>query len=89
MLIRDFISDIDLMQAYTVYGARFPNTAGAPDFLFSAGEIAMNLGLTVQAIKLFETVYDDYQDYEKHEYALFFKAYVIENQAMQYEEAKK
>lgn len=80
---------IDLMEAYKAYGERFPNTAGAPDFTFRAGEIAMNLNRTVEAIKLFEIVYDEFRDYEKRPYALFLKAFVLENQAMQLEEAER
>ncbi len=79
----------DLYVAYKTYGERFPNTAAAADYLFRAGEIAMNLNQSVDAIKLFEMVYNDYPDYEKHAYALFLKAFVIENQAMQYDEAKR
>lgn len=80
---------IELMDAYKAYGERFPNTAGAPDFTFRAGEIAMNLNSTVEAIKLFEIVYDEFRDYEKRPYALFLKAFVLENQANQLEEAER
>lgn len=79
----------DLMEAYATYGERFPNYENAADRLFKAGEIAMGLGHKVQAIKYFEKVYNEYSDYEKRPYALFMKAFVLENQAMQYDQAKE
>ena len=79
----------DLMEAYAAYGERFPNYENAADRMFKAGELAMGLGHKVQAIKYFEKVYNEYVDYEKRPYALFMKAFVLENQAMQYDEAKK
>lgn len=79
----------ELMQAYAVYGERFPNYENAADRLFKAGELAMGLGHKVEAIKYFEKVYNEYVDYEKRPYALFMKAFVLENQAMKYEQAKE
>ncbi len=77
----------DLLEAYAVFGERFPNRANSAEYIFKAGEIAMNLNQTAKAIKLFTTVFDDYKDYEKRPYALFMKAFVIENQAENYPEA--
>lgn len=79
----------DLMEAYAVYGERFPNYEHAADRMFKAGELAMGLGHKVQAIKYFEKVYNEYRDYEKRPYALFMKAFVLENQARQYDQAKE
>lgn len=78
-----------LMEAYAVYAERFPNYENAADRMFKAGELAMGLGHKVQAIKYFEKVYNEYKDYEKRPYALFMKAFVLENQAMQYDQAKE
>ncbi|MEQ8908908.1 MAG: tetratricopeptide repeat protein [Vicingaceae bacterium] len=78
-----------LMEAYVVYAERFPNYEEAADRLFKAGELAMGLGHKVQSIKYFDKVYNDFRDYEKRPYALFMKAFVLENQAMQYDQAKE
>ena len=77
-----------LMEAYAVYAERFPNRANSADRLFKAGELAMSLNHAVQSIKYFEAVYNKYEDYEKRPYALFLKAFVLENQAKEFEQAK-
>jgi tetratricopeptide (TPR) repeat protein len=78
-----------LMEAYAVYAEKFSNYQLAADRLFKAGELAMGLGHKVKAIKYFDKVYLDYRDYEKRPYALFMKAFVLENQAAQYDQAKE
>lgn len=77
----------DLLEAYYVYADRFSNRANSADRLFKAAELAMSLNHTPQAIKYFERVYNDYKDYEKRPYALFLQAFVLENQAMEYDRA--
>lgn len=79
----------NLMEAYAIYGERFSSYEGAADRMFKAGELAMGLGHKVQAIKYFDKVYNDFKDYEKRPYALFMKAFVLENQAMEYDRAKE
>lgn len=79
---------VALLEAYEVYGEKFPNYTNAAEYTFRAGEIAMNLNHTAQSIKLFTKVYDEYKDYEKRPYALFMKAFVLENQAMNFPEAE-
>lgn len=78
----------DLMEAYTVYAVRFPNRANSADRMFKAAELAMSLNHTIQAIKYFAKVYNEYPDYEKRPYALFLKAFVLENQARDYVQAE-
>lgn len=78
-----------LMEAYFTYAERFSNRANSADRMFKAAELAMSLNHTVQAIKYFERVYDEYPKYEKRPYALFLKAFVLENQAQNYERARE
>tara|TARA_B100000965_G_C19497456_1_gene715882 strand:+ start:46 stop:627 length:582 start_codon:yes stop_codon:yes gene_type:complete len=78
-----------LMEAYAVYAERFSNYDKAGERMFKAGELAMGLGHKVKAIKYFDVVYFDHKDYEKRPYALFMKAFVLENQAAQYDQAKE
>jgi len=79
----------DLMEAYFIYAVNFPNRANSADRMFKAAELAMSLNHTIQAIKYFAKVYDDYPDYEKRPYAMFLRAFVLENQARDYEQAKE
>jgi tetratricopeptide (TPR) repeat protein len=78
----------ELMEAYIVYADRFPAYENAADNLFKAGEIAMGLNLTVESIRCFDRVYNKFTDYEKRPYSLFLKAFVLENQAQNFEEAR-
>jgi len=77
-----------LVEAYIVFQERFSDKEQSAEFLFKAGEIAMGLNLTAVSIKCLDKVYNDYKDYEKRPYALFLKAFVQENQAKNYEDAK-
>ena len=79
----------ELMDAYIVFSERFSSYEGAADNLFKAGEIAMGLNMTAEAIRCFDKVFNDFSDYEKRPYALFLKAFVLENQAQNFEEAKR
>ena len=78
----------DLLEAYMVFQERFSNDDKSAEYLFKAGEIAMGINLTAISIKCLDKVYNDYKSYEKRPYALFLKAFVQENQANNYEEAK-
>ncbi|KAA3653216.1 MAG: hypothetical protein DWP98_00145 [Bacteroidetes bacterium] len=79
----------ELLKAYVAYSENFPNYEKAAEYTFRAGEIAMNLNHTAQSLKLFEVVYEDYPKYEKRPYALFMRAFVLENQAGNFDEAKR
>lgn len=78
-----------LMEAYATYAERFPNYEEAADRLFKAGELAMGLNHSVEAIKYFDEVYNKFDQYEKRPYALFMKAFVLENQVHQYDQAEE
>jgi outer membrane protein assembly factor BamD (BamD/ComL family) len=78
-----------LMEAYAVYAERFPNRASSAERLFKAGELAMSIKQTVQAIKYLDKVYREYPEFEKRPYAKFLKAFVLENQAQDFEQAKE
>lgn len=78
----------DLMDAYATYAVRFSNRDNSADRLFKAGEIAMGLNHTTTALKYLAKVYEEYPDYTKRPYALFLQAFVLENQAQDYDQAK-
>ncbi|MBD98668.1 MAG: hypothetical protein CMO34_02410 [Verrucomicrobia bacterium] len=77
-----------LMEAYLTFERRFSNTNMAPVYLFKAGELAMSLNNTPASLKHFDKVYQQYKKYEKRPYALFLKAFILENQAKNYDEAR-
>lgn len=77
-----------LMQAYVAYSERFANRENADEYLFKSGEIAMGLNMTIEALKYLDRLYNEFPRYEKRAYGLFLKAFVLENQAQNLEEAK-
>lgn len=78
-----------LMRAYAEYGFRFGSYEQAPEFLYKAGEMAMAYELPVEAIRYLDQLYNEYKDFEKRPYALFLKAFIVENQTRNYEEAER
>lgn len=78
-----------LMHAYAAYADRFNNYENAAEYLFKAGELAMGMNMTAESIKYLDKVYNEYKDYEKRPYALFLKAFVLENQANNMVEAER
>lgn len=77
-----------LMEAYAAYSERFSNYENAAEYLFKAGEIAMGEELTVKALKYLDRLYNEFPNYEKRAYGLFLKAFILENQANNLDEAK-
>ena len=78
-----------LMDAYVAYAYRFNNYENAAEYLFKAGELAMGMNMTAESIKYLDKVYNEHKRYEKRSYALFLKAFVLENQANNLEEAER
>lgn len=78
-----------LMDAYVAYATRFDNYENAAEYLFKAGEIAMGINMTSESIKYLDKVYNNYPDYERRPYALFLRAFVLENQANNLDEAER
>ena len=77
-----------LMEAYVAFEERFPNREHAAGFLFKAGEIAMGVGEPVDAIRYLDKLYNEHPNFEKRAYGLFLKAFVLENQVFNLDEAK-
>lgn len=78
----------ELMEAYVAYEDRFGNRENAPEYLFQAARIAMSEELTVEAIRCFDRLYNEYPKFKERPVALFYKAFVQENLAQNLDEAK-
>lgn len=77
----------ELMEAYAMYASKHPDQERSADYMFKAGELAMGLNRSLDAIKYFSITYGRYANYDKRPYALFLKAFVLENQVNDYEQA--
>lgn len=69
----------ELIDKYVEYGDSFPESQEAPQMLFKAGDMAMNLNMPNKAIEIFDRIMNTYPDYEKAPQCLFLKGYIYEN----------
>lgn len=79
----------DLVDAYVLYTNEIPEDEKAGEYLFKAGDLALNLNMPKKAIELFDRVMNEYPDYEKVPQCLFLKGYVFENDLKDLVVAKK
>lgn len=78
-----------LTDAYIAYADAFPEDSLAPEYLFRAADISMNIFESGQAIDLYNRITDDYPDYRKAPQCLFLKAFVYENNLNDLNNAKR
>jgi outer membrane protein assembly factor BamD (BamD/ComL family) len=69
----------ELIDKYVQFGDDFPESKEAPQMLFQAGDMAMNLNMSKEAIELFDRIMNNYPDFEKTPQCLFLKGYIYEN----------
>ncbi len=69
----------DLISAYEIFATDFPEDKQSADFLFKAGDMAMNLNKPNEAISLFNRILGEYPDFDKIPQCVFLKAYIYEN----------
>ncbi len=68
-----------LIAAYESFANDFPGDSLAPDYLFKAGDVAMNTNRSNKAIELYDRIITKFSSYDKAPEALFLKGYVYEN----------
>ncbi len=78
-----------LINSYVSYVANYPSDIDAPEFLFKAADIAMNMNKPQQAIKLFQRIIGDYSDFDKLPQCLFLQGYIYENNLGNLQKAKE
>ena len=69
-----------VVKSYTDFVATYPKDEKASDYLFKAGEISMSMNRSLQAVKCFEQIVDNYPEYERAPYSLFLQAFIYDNQ---------
>lgn len=79
----------ELIETYVGFADEFPQDTLAPEYLFKAGDIAMNTNRSRQAIRSYDRIITDYPDYRKTPEALFLKGYVYENNLGRLDKAKE
>ena len=80
---------IKLADFYEDYAIKNEKDSIAPTYLFKAADINMNMGRSKKALECFSIILEKYPDFDKAPSALFLKAFVYENQLMDYANAEK
>jgi len=78
----------ELIKVYENFANEFPIDSLAPEYLFKAGDVAMNTNRSNKAIMLYDRIISEFGDYRKVPEALFLKGYVYENNLGRLDKAK-
>lgn len=70
------------------YAMLLPQEKDAPRWLFEAGEMAGALHQYDKTLSLYQKINDDFSNYEKSSQVLFMRAFTLDNELKQLEEAK-
>lgn len=79
----------DLITVYLAYANEFPQDSLAPEYLFKAAEISMNINKAKHSIDYLTEIENNYKNYDKYVATLFLKAFILENYLKDFENAEK
>ena len=78
-----------LVTNYQSFAARFPKDSLAPEYLFKASDILMNMGRPQQTVFTFNEIIQKYTDFNKLSTCYFLRAFVYDDQLKDYKAAEK
>ena len=79
----------DLVSAYCDFADANPDDAMAPEYLFKAMDVSMNLNEPQRTIYIIDKLLTEYPDYQNTSRALFVKAFIFETRYNNLDMAKK
>ena len=79
----------DLVSAYCDFADANPNDAMAPEYLFKAVDVSMNLNEPQHTIYIIDKLLKEYPDFPHTQAALFIKAFIFETRYNNLDMAKK
>ena len=79
----------DLVSAYCDYADANPKDVMAPEYLFKAVDVSMNLNEPQRTISIIDKLIADYPDYPRTQAALFVKGFIFETKYNNLDMAKK
>jgi len=82
-------SALVLVDEYQQFATRFPDDTMAAEYLFKASDIAMNLNRPQQTVEIFNTLIENYPDFNKIPTCYFLRAFVYDDQLKDYKAAEK
>jgi hypothetical protein len=78
-----------LVQAYLDYAENNKESAEAPDFLYKAADLSLNINKSKQSLDLYNRIIYQYPDYKKVPECLFLMGYIYENYFQELGKAKE
>ena len=79
----------DLVSAYCDFADANPDDAMAPEYLFKAVDVSMNLNEPQRTIYIIDKLLNNYPDYPRTQAALFVKGFIFETRYENCDMAKK
>ena len=79
----------DLVSAYCDFADANPDDDMAPEYLFKAVDVSMNLNEPQRTIYIIDKLLNNYPDYPRTQAALFVKGFIFETRYENYDMAKK
>jgi TolA-binding protein len=79
----------ELVAAYLDYAEKFKESPDAPDYLYKAADISLNINKSKEALDLYNRIIYQYPDYKKAPECLFLVAYIYENYMQNFGKAKE
>lgn len=84
----DQVKADELIRLYVDFADQYPDDTLAPQYLYSAADLMMNLSSPSGALLLFKRIRKDYPAFEKSDEALFLQAFILENYLGDIEQAE-
>jgi TolA-binding protein len=79
----------ELIQAYIGYADSHKDSPDAPDYLYRAADLSLNINKSKESLDLYNRIIYQYPDYKKAPECLFLVGYIYENYFQQLGKAKE
>jgi len=79
----------ELIMTYMNFADQYAQSADAPEYLFRASDIAMNMGNFSMSLNLLSRIMKDFPDYPKVAQCLFLQGFIWENNIGNIEKARE
>jgi TolA-binding protein len=79
----------ELVKEYIDYANSHKDSPEAPEYLYSAADMSLNIGKSKEALDLYNQIIYKYPDFAKAPECLFLVGYIYENYFQQYGKAKE
>jgi TolA-binding protein len=79
----------ELINAYLDYAEKHKDNPDAPDYLYKAADLSLNINQSRQSLDLYNRIIYQYPDYKKAPECLFLMGYIYENYLQELGKAKE